>query len=118
MLREKKTLLKKLVKEKKYDKVLKTGLDILEKNPDDSDVNFIIGGLYFIRGSFSKSLLHIDKVLEISSYDPDALLLKANVLLKLGKYDESKSCCEKILEIDSKNKDVEMLLGKINRCQK
>ena len=113
MLREKKSNLKKLVKEKKYDKVLKTGLEILEKNPDDFDVNFIIGGLYFMRGKLSKALSHIDKVLEISSYDPDALLLKANVLLKLGRQDESKIYCKKLLEIDPKNKEVQELLKKI-----
>lgn len=112
-LKDKKRKIKKLVKEKKYDQVLKTGLEILNQNPDDIDVNFIIGGLFFMQGKFSKSLPYIDKVLEFSSFDPEALLLKANVLYNLRKYAESKKLCKKIQEIDPKNKDVEGLLKHI-----
>jgi len=78
-LRSKKSELKKLVKEKKYDKVLKVGSEILE----------------------------------ISEFDPEALLLKANSHYELGQYKKSLICCEKIKEIDPKNKGVFELLAKI-----
>ena len=113
-LRSKKSQLKKLVKEKKYDKVLKIGSEILEKNPDDLDVLFVIGGIHYMRGKYSKSISYFDKVLEISSYDPEVLLLKANSHYKLGQYNESSLCCEKIREIDPKNKAVTELLEKIS----
>ncbi len=74
-LRSKKSELKKLVKDKKYDKVLKVGSEILEKNPHDLDVLFILGGLHYMKGKFSKAISFFDKVLEISEFDPDALLL-------------------------------------------
>ena len=112
-LRSKKSELKKLVKEKKYSYVLKVGSEILEKNPDDLDVLFVLGGLHYMNGKFSKAISYFDKVLEISSYDPEALLLKANSLFKLGQYKESVSCCEKIKEVDPKNKGVLELLEKI-----
>lgn len=112
-LRSKKSEFKKLVKEKKYSKVFKLGSEILEKNPDDIDVSFVLGGLYFMEGKFSKAILCFDKVLEISSFDPEALLLKANSHFKLGQYKKSISCCEKIKEIDPKNKGLLELLEKI-----
>ena len=112
-LRSKKSELKKLVKEKKYSRVLKVGSEILEKNPDDLDVLFVLGGLHYMNERFSKAITYLDRVLEISSFDPDALLLKANSHFKIGQYKKSISCCEKLKEIDPKNKGVQELLEKI-----
>jgi tetratricopeptide (TPR) repeat protein len=114
-LRSKKSELKKLVKEKKYSEVFKIGSEILEKNPDDLDVLFILGGLYYMNEKFSKAIPYFDKVLETSSFDPEALLLKANSHFKLGQYKISTSCCEKIKEVDPKNKEVLELLEKISK---
>ncbi len=112
-IRSKKSELKKLVKEKKYSEVQKVGLEILGKNPDDLDVLFVLGGLYYMNKKFSKAIFYFDKVLEISSYDPETLLLKANSHFKLGENKKAISCCEKIKEIDPKNKGVLELLEKI-----
>jgi len=112
-LRSKKSELKKLVKEKKYPEVLKVGSEILEKNPDDLDVLFVLGGLHYMNGKYSKAISYFDKVLETSTFDPEALLLKANCHFKLEQYKESISCCEKIQEVDPKNKGVVELLEKI-----
>ena len=112
-LRSKKSEFKKLVKKKKYEQVLKIGLEILEKNPDDHDVSFILGGLYYMEKKYSKAIQFLDKVLEISEFDPEALILKAKSHFKLGQYKKSITCCEKIKEIDPKNKEVLELLEKI-----
>ena len=114
LLREKKKELKKLVKGKKYDKVLKVGEEILEKNPDDVDVLFIIGSVHYMRGKLKIAISYFDKVLAISSYDPDTLLLKANVLFKQKQYAEASICCNKIKEIDPKNKGAIELLQNIS----
>jgi len=106
--------IKELVKEKQYDKVLQIGSELLEKRPDDLDVLFIIGSIYYMRGKHKTSISYFDKILEISSYDPETLLLKANSLFELGQYSESVKCCNKIQEIDPKNKAVLELLSKIN----
>jgi tetratricopeptide (TPR) repeat protein len=113
-IKTKKAELKKLIKEKKYDRVLTVGEEILKKNPDDMDVLFILGGLFYIRGKFSKAISYFDKLLETSSYDPEALLLKAKSHYSLGQLVESKTCCEKIQEIDPKNRDIFELLQKIS----
>jgi len=112
-LKTKKSELKKLVKEKKYDLVFKVGEEILKKNPDDMDVLFILGGLFYMRGKFTKAISHFDRLLETSSYDPEALLLKAKSHYSLGQIAESKVCCEKIQDIDPKNKEVSELLQKM-----
>ena len=112
-LRSKKSELKKLVKDKKYDQVIKVGSEILEKNSYDLDVLFVLGGLHYMNNKFSKAISYFDKVLEISEFDPEALLLKANSHYKLGQHKKSLICCEKIKEIDPKNKGVSELLAKI-----
>lgn len=104
---------KKLVKEKKFGKVLDVGEEILEKLPDDLDVLFILGGIYNMRGKHKTAISYFDRALKYSSYDPGLLLMKAKSLLELGRFDESKLCCDKLLEIDPKNKAVQTLLEKI-----
>ncbi|MGQ0376300.1 MAG: tetratricopeptide repeat protein [Nitrososphaerota archaeon] len=109
--------LKNLVKAKQYDKVLQIGSELLEKRPDDLDVLFIIGSIHYMRGKYKTSISYFDKILDISSYDPETLLLKANALFELGQYNEAIKCCNKIQEIDPKNKAVLELLSKINTKQ-
>ena len=118
LIRDKKKQLKKLVKEKNYNKVLKIGTEILEKVPDEIDVLFIIGGVYYMQRKFTKAISCFDKVLSIGSYDTEALLLKANSLVNLRKFDDAKSCCNKIIEIDPKNKTVIELQQKISELTK
>ena len=48
---KKKKELRKLVKEKKYDSALRIGSQILKDNPDENDVLFIIGGIYYLKGN-------------------------------------------------------------------
>lgn len=114
-IRSKKSELKKLVKEKKYPDVLKTGSEILEKDPNDLDVLFIIGGIFYMNKKYSKAISYFDRYLEISSFDHEALLLKANSHYKLGQYSETTLCCEKIKEIDPKNKGLLELLAKFSK---
>ena len=110
--------LKKLVKAKNYDKVLRIADEILEKNPDNVDVLFMAGGIHYMKGKLTKAMSYFDKVLEISSYEPDTLLLKANIFFKQGQFDDAIICCKKIKEIDPKNKAVAELLQKISEEQK
>ncbi len=110
--------LKALVKDKQYDKVLQIGSELLEKRPDDLDVLFIVGSIHYMRGKHKTSISYFDKILDISSYDPETLLLKANSLFELGQRNEAIKCCSKIQEIDPKNKAVLELLSKINAKQR
>ena len=114
LIREKKKKLKKLAKDKKYDQVLKIGEEILKKEPDDIDILFIVGGVEYKYGRLKKAMHYFDRVLAISNYDVDTLILKANVLFQQSQYEEANLCCNKIKEIDPKNKKVLELLQNIS----
>lgn len=109
--------LRKFVKQKQYEKALKAGNEILENTPNDHDVLFIVGGIYYMQNKLKTAISYFDRALEIGEYDTDVLLLKANTHYKFGEVTKSIDCCQKIKEIDPKNKGVKELLEKIE-CAK
>ena len=115
---KKKKDLKKLVKEKKYDSALNIGNEILKKNPDENDVLFIIGGIYYMKGKYRTAISYFEKSLEIATHDVEVLILNANSYFRLGNFKQAKSCCDTIKEIDPKNKAVQELLEKIDSVKK
>lgn len=114
---ERKKVLRKLIKQKRYENALKAGNEILEKNPHDQDVLFIVGGIYYMKNKLRTAISYFDRSLEIAEYDTELLFLKANAHFRLGEIKESKQCCEKIQEIDSKSKAVKELLEKIENTK-
>ncbi len=117
-VKERKKELRKLVKQKQYEKALKVSNEILEKNPHEQDVLFIVGGIYYMKNKLKTAISHFDRSLEIAQFDTELLLLKANAHFRLGELSQAKQCCEKIQEIDSKNKAVKELLDKIENTTK
>ena len=77
--------LRKFIKEKKYADALKYSIDLEkdEKYKNDTDIAFIIGTIHFLKGDIEKTLLYMNKVLEIAEYDVDALVLKASILASM-----------------------------------
>jgi len=114
----KKKELRKLVKEKKYDSALSVGTDILKKNPDENDVLFIMGGIYYIKGKYRTAISYFEKSLKIATHDVEVLILNANSHFRLGNFKQAINCCNIIKEIDSKNKAVKELLEKIDSVKK
>lgn len=106
--------LKKLVKEKKYAEALKSGTDYLHKVPNNHDVLFTVGGIYYLQNKHKTAISYFEKALEIGTYDVDVLLLKAYSHQKLGEDKRAIQCCKKIQEIDPKNKSVSNLLEELN----
>ena len=115
-VKERKKELRKLVKQKQYEKALKVGNEILEKNPYDQDILFIVGGIYYMENKLKTAISHFDRSLEIALFDTELLLLKANAHFRLGELSQAKQSCEKIQEIDPKNKAVKELLEKIQNA--
>ena len=105
---------KKLTKQKKYDDALKSGAEYIKKVPNNHDVLFTMGGIYYLKKKYKTAISYLDKSLDIAAYDVDALLLKAYSHQKLGENKRAIRCCEKIQEIDPKNKPVSELLNQIN----
>ena len=106
--------LKSLVKEKKYSEALKLGTEYLDKVPNNPDVLFIIGGIYYMKNKYKTAISYFDKSLEIATYDVDVLLLKAYSHQKLGENKRAIQCCDKIREVDPKSKTVSELLKQLN----
>ncbi len=117
-VKERKKELRKLVKQKQYEMALKVGNEILEKNPHEQDVLFIVGGIYYMKNKLKTAISHFDRSLEIALFDTELLLLKANAHFRLGELSQAKQSCEKIQEIDPKNKAVKELLEKIENTTK
>ena len=115
---KKKKELRKLVKEKRYDSALRVGTEILKKNPDENDVLFIIGGIYYMKGKYRTAITHFEKSLLIGTHDVEVLILNANSHFRLGNFKQAIACCETIKEIDPKNKAVKELLEKIDLAKK
>lgn len=110
---QKKKDLRKLVRKKQYDDALKMATDILQKIPEENDVLFIVGGIYYMKNKYQTAISYFEKALEIGTYDTDVLLLKANAHYFLGEHKQAITCCNKIKELDPKNKAVAELLSKI-----
>ena len=110
---QKKKELRKLVKQKQYDAALKIGSEILQKIPEENDVLFIVGGIYYLKNKYKTAISYFEKALEIGTYDIEVLILKANSHYYLGEHKQAIQCCNKIREIDPKNKAVSELLSKI-----
>ena len=114
---QKKKELRKLVKQKQYDAALKIGTEILQKNPYENDVSFIVGGIYYMKSKYKSAISYFEKALEIASFDTDVLILKANSHYYIGEHKQAIQCCAKIREIDPKNKAVSELLSKIESAK-
>ncbi len=115
---QKKKELRKLVKQKQYDAALKIGSEILQKTPEDNDVLFIVGGIYYMKNKHRSAISYFEKSLEIATFDIEVLILKANSHYYLGEHKPAIQCCNKIKEIDPKNKAVSELLLKIESTKK
>ena len=105
--------LKKLVKEGEYKEAVEFGKSLEQKNPDDPDLLFIMGSIFYILKDAKTSLHYFDRVIEINGYDQEALLLKANVHVFLKEFDVATECCNKVLEVDSENMEAKSILERI-----
>jgi tetratricopeptide (TPR) repeat protein len=115
---KKKNELRKLVKDKKYDSAIRIGSDILKKNPDENDVLFILGGIYYMKGKYRTAISYFEKSLKIATHDVEVLILNANSYFRVGNFTQAVRCCDIIKEIDPKNKAVKELLTKIESEKK
>jgi tetratricopeptide (TPR) repeat protein len=105
--------LKKLVKEGEYKQAVEFGESLVKKNPNDTDLHFIMGSIFYILKDAKSSLHYFDKVLDLKEYDSETLILKANVHVFLKEYDTAIDCCKKILDVDPENNDARSLLEQL-----
>ena len=107
--------LRKLVQNGEYKEAIELGNSLEEKYATDVDFLFIMGGIYYILEDAQNTLHYIERVLEISELDPDALFLKASVHVYLKETNIARKCCKKILEIDPKNTNAKEMLDNLDK---
>ncbi len=105
--------LRKLVKEGEYKDAVEFGKSLEQENPNDSDLLFIMGSIFYILKDAKTTLNYFDRVLEINGYDEETLLLKANVHVFLKEFDVAIECCNKVLDVDFENMDAKNILERI-----
>jgi tetratricopeptide (TPR) repeat protein len=113
LFRYPKRKLKKLVKEGEYKQAVEFGKSLERQNPNDPDLLFIMGSIFYILKDAKTALNYFDRVLEINDYDAETLFLKANVHVFLQEYDTAVDCCRKILEVDPENMESRDLLKQL-----
>ena len=104
-------MIRKLVKEKKYSQALKVGKEYITKVPNNHDVLFIMGGIYYMQRQYKSALPYFESALQIGRYDTEVLILKAQCHLRLGQTKKARECCSDILEVDPKNKEARSILN-------
>ena len=102
--------IREMVKKKRYDLALKAGREYLEKVPENHDVLFIVGGIYYMRKRYAVALPYFERALEIGRYDTEVLALKAQCHRHLGQASKAKDCWQDILEVDPKNVEAGRML--------
>lgn len=106
--------IRKMIKDKKYDSALMAGREYLKNVPENHDVLFIVGGIYYMRRRYASALPYFERALEISRYDTEVLALKAQCHKHMGQAGKAKECWQDILEVDPKNKEARRMLDNDN----
>ena len=100
-----------LVKEKRYNSALKIGIEYLREVPENHDILFIVGGIYYMQKRYTSALPYFERALKISRYDPEVLALKAQCHRRLGQNSKAQECWRDILEVDPDNVEARQMLG-------
>jgi tetratricopeptide (TPR) repeat protein len=101
--------LRKLVLEGEYREALEFGKK-LEKNSNDADLFFIIGGIYYLLGDAKNTLFYIDKSIEINEKDSEVFVMKARMHIYQKDKKTALECIDKIRDLDPKNENLQELL--------
>jgi tetratricopeptide (TPR) repeat protein len=105
--------LKKLVKEGEYKQAVEFGKSLEKQNPNDPDLLFIMGSIFYILKDAKTSLHYFDRVLALNEHDTETLFLKANIHVFLQEYDTAANCCRKVLEVDPESLEARDLLKQL-----
>jgi tetratricopeptide (TPR) repeat protein len=87
----------------KTDKAIETYQKALEVTPNDNDLMFNLGRLYFLQSKYEQALGYFRKVLEANPADFDANMNVGTACLQLKKYEESLPYLEKATQIKPDN---------------
>lgn len=103
--------IRNLVRKKEYNAALKLGAVYLRRVPENHDILFVVGGILYNKGRYSKALTYFEQAVEIGRYDPEVLALKAECHRRLGQMAQARRCWHDILEVDPENSYAQKMLG-------
>ena len=105
--------LRKIILEGEYREALEFGKTLEKKNPNDADLFFIIGSIYYLLGNAKKTLDYLDKSIEIKSKDPEVFVMKARLHIYQKEKKLALECFDKIRDINPKHDYLQELLDGI-----
>jgi len=105
--------LRKLIKEGEFEEAIAMGNSMEEKYQYDPDFIFIMASIFYILQDPKKTMVYLERVLEINEYDTEALGLKLRVHQHFKENAKVIECCKKILEVDSDAYDVRAILNEL-----
>ena len=85
----------------------------LNENLVASNVNLMLGKIYYQLGERDKSIAFIDKELTINANNKEALLWQIRSYSEAGEYDFAEDYAEKLIEVDPVSPDGYSILGDI-----
>jgi tetratricopeptide (TPR) repeat protein len=85
------------------EKAIEAYNNAIENAPDNMDLIFNLGRLFFIKEDYEQAITHFKKLLENNPDDFDANLNTANAYLSMEKFDESIPYYQKAVEIKPDN---------------
>ena len=96
-----------------WDKVIEVYNDILKIDPQNTLVNYRMGGIYYERKEYEKAYDFLEMVINLYPNDFDAVLLYAWTHYQMGKLKEAKVLFNKALLIKPNNASAQYGLGLI-----
>ncbi|MCK5281252.1 MAG: tetratricopeptide repeat protein [Cyclobacteriaceae bacterium] len=96
-----------------WDKVIEVYYDILKIDPQNTLVNYRMGGIYYERKEYEKAYDFLEMVINLYPNDFDAVLLYAWTHYQMGKLKEAKVLFNKALLIKPNNASAQYGLGLI-----
>lgn len=101
---------REMVKKKMYKEALRTAIEYLKKVPDNHDILFIAGGIYYMQRRYTTALPYLNRALDIGRYDIEVLSIKAQCHRHLGQLSKARECWKDILEVDPDNAEAQGML--------
>ena len=96
-----------------WDKVIEVYVEILAIDPQNTLINYRMGGIYYERGQYEKAVDFLETVINLYPNDFDAVLLYAWTHFKMSRLKEAKVLFNKALLIKPNNASAQYGLGLI-----
>jgi len=106
-----------LARQGHYDQALEVAQKAEAGNPDDVDLNLLLGKLYSSQRQADKAFIHYEKALQLSPDNPDIYSLLASEYLAANKLDQAVDTLKRWMERELPQAPAHFMLGSIYATQ-